>query len=79
MGNIICGDTEFNGKKYKFDYRNNVLVLIPETMEKYIKWRFEHLEVKEKNDYVNLEGITNNGYYICFIHVRLSEIGSGAL
>ena len=79
MGNIICGDTEFNGKKYKFDYRNNVLVLIPETMEKYIKWRLEHLEVKEKNDYVNLEGITNNGYYICFIHVRLSEIGSGAL
>lgn len=79
MGNIICGDTEFNGKKYKFDYRNNVLVLIPETMEKFIKWRFAHLDIKEKNDYVNLEGITNSGYYICFIHVIFSEIGSGVL
>lgn len=79
MGDIICGDTEFNGRKYKFDYRNNVLVLIPEVLEKFIKWRFEHLEVKERNDYINIEGTTNNGYYICFIHVKFSEIGSGAL
>ena len=43
MGNLICGETEFNGKKYKFDYRNNVVVLIPETMENFAKWRFRSI------------------------------------
>ena len=79
MKNLICGETKFNGKKYKFDYRNNIIVLIPEVMENFVKWRFQHLGTENKYDYINLEGITNSGYYICFIHVRFSEIGSGAL
>lgn len=79
MKQIICGETSLNGKKYKFDYRDNILVLIPEIMENFLTWRFEHLENSYKNEYVNLEGKTNWGCYICFIHVKFYELGSGAL
>lgn len=79
MSKIICGDLEFNNIKYKFDFRDNVLVLLPEELQDYTKWHFEHFGKTEKFDYVNIEGVTNNGYYICFIHVKFSHLGRGTL
>ena len=79
MEKLICGELEFKGIKYKFDYRNNILVLIPQILDDYAQWRFEHLGKNKECNFVNIEGRTNTGNYICFIHVRFSEIGSGAL
>lgn len=79
MSKIICGDLEFNNRKYKFDFRDNILVLLPEELQEYTKWHFEHFDKKEKFEYVNIEGVTNNGWYICFIHVKFSHLGRGTL
>ena len=79
MEQIICGNLEFDNIKYKFDFRDNVLVLIPEEMQEYSKWRFYQSGKKDKFDYVNIEGTTNNGWYICFIHVKFLHLGRGAL
>lgn len=79
MKNLICGDLIYNEKKYKFDFRDNVLVLLPEDLESYPKWQFEHLGKKEKKEYINVEGTTNLGYYICFVHVSFSNMGRGIM
>ncbi len=79
MSQIICGDLEFDNIKYKFDFRDNILVLLPEELQQYAKWRFEHLGKKERFDYVNVEGVTNNGWYICFVHIKFFHLGRGAL
>lgn len=79
MEQIICGNLEFDNIKYKFDFRDNVLVLIPEEMQEYSKWRFYQSGKKDKFDYVNIDGTTNSGWYICFIHVKFSHLGRGAL
>lgn len=54
MEQIICGNLEFDNIKYKFDFRDNVLVLIPEEMQEYSKWRFYQSGKKDKFDYVNI-------------------------
>lgn len=80
MSKLVCGDLEYENTKYKFDFRDNLLVLIPEKMDtNYTKWYFEHLGKNEKFDYINLDGITSDGKYICFIHVKFSHLGRGAL
>ena len=73
--NIICGDLEHDNIKYKFDFRNNILVLVPEKLESYPKWQFEHIGKKEESKCINIEGTTNLGQYICFVHVKFSDIG----
>lgn len=77
--NIICGDLEHDNIKYKFDFRNNILVLVPEKLESYPKWQFEHIGKKEESKCINIEGTTNLGQYICFVHVKFSDIGRGIL
>ena len=79
MRNIICGDIEYDNIKYKFDFRDNILILLPEELQEYTRWYFEHLGKKEKFEYVNIEGVTNSGWSICFIHVKFSHLGRGAL
>lgn len=79
MSNIICGDLEYDKIKYKFDFRDNILVLLPEKLDEYLKWRFKNVGKADKFDYVNIEGVTNNGWYICFIHVKFSNLGRGTL
>ena len=79
MEPIYCGDLSFNNIKYKFDFRDNILVIIPEDLEDYTKWYFEHIEKKDKFERVNIEGTTNDGWYICFIHVKFSHMGRGIL
>ncbi|HIT10358.1 MAG TPA: hypothetical protein IAC24_02010 [Candidatus Onthousia faecigallinarum] len=79
MSKIICGELTFNNIKYKFDFRDNILVLLPDELQEYTKWHFEHIGAREKFDYVNIDGTTNNGWYICFIHVKFSYLGRGIL
>lgn len=79
MVKIICGSTEFNNKKYKFDFRDNILVLIPDELEDYSKWFFEHVNSIESNEKTNIKGITNNGKIIYFLSIKLIELGGGAL
>ena len=41
MSKLVCGDLEYENTKYKFDFRDNLLVLIPEKMDtNYTKWYF---------------------------------------
>lgn len=54
-------------------------VLIPDELEDYTKWHFKHIGNKDKFELVNVEGTTNNGFYICFIHVKFSYMGRGIL
>lgn len=79
MVKTICGSTEFNNKKYKFDFRDNILVLIPDELEDYSKWFFEHVNSIESNEKTNIKGITNNGKIIYFLSIKLIELGGGAL
>lgn len=79
MDQTYCGDLIFNNIKYKFDFRNNVLVIIPDELEDYTKWHFKNIGSKDKFERVNVEGTTNNGFYICFIHVKFSHMGRGIL
>lgn len=79
MNDIICGEVEFDGNMYKFDYRNNIIVLIPEKLENYLKWRFEQRTKSTIYERKNIEGKTNMGYYVCFLRVKFSELGSGTL
>lgn len=79
MEQTYCGDLVFNNIKYTFDFRNNVLVIIPDELEDYTKWHFKHICNKDKFERVNVEGTTNNGFYICFIHVKFSHMGRGIL
>lgn len=79
MEQMYCGDLIFNDIKYKFDFRNNILVIIPDKLEEYTKWYFNNIGNKDKFARVNVEGTTNNGCYICFIHVKFSHMGRGIL
>lgn len=79
MEQTYCGDLIFNDIKYKFDFRNNVLVIIPDKLEDYTKWHFNYIGNKDRFEQVNIEGTTNNGFYICFIHVKFSHLGRGIL
>lgn len=79
MEQIYCGDLIFNDIKYKFDFRNNILVIIPDVLEDYTKWHFKNIGKNNKFERVNVEGITNNGWYICFVHVKFSHLGRGIL
>lgn len=79
MEQTYCGDLVFNNLKYKFDFRNNILVIIPDELEDYTKWHFKNIGNKEKFERINVEGTTNNGCYICFIHVKFSHMGRGIL
>lgn len=79
MKQIHCGDLIFKNTKYKFDFRNNVLIIIPDKLENYTKLHFSNIGNENKFEQVNVEGTTNNGCYICFIHVKFSHIGRGIL
>lgn len=79
MEQIYCGDLIYNDTKYKFDFRNNILVIIPDELEDYAKWHFNNIGNRNKFERVNVEGTTNNGWYICFIHVKFSHMGRGIL
>lgn len=81
MERIICGELVFNGNNYKFDFRDNILVIQPEKLEKYSEWYFKQIGKGNTVDMeeINLEGTTNNGYYICFVHIKFSHLGRGIL
>lgn len=79
MEQTYCGDLIFNDIKYNFDFRNNILVIIPKELEEYTKWHFNNIGNKDKFARVNVEGTTNNGCYICFIHVKFLHMGRGIL
>lgn len=79
MTNIICGDLQLNGKNYKFDFRDNILVVLPNKLENFLKWRFDYLDKKSNHNSINLEGITNEGKYIIFVNVKFVETGRGSL
>ena len=80
MSNLICGEIMYNNVEYKFDFRDNILVLVPSKLESFSETILKFLNndiVSE--EYINLEGITNQNKYICFMHIRLSDIGRGVL
>lgn len=79
MQEILCGECKFENLDYKFDFRDNKIVLMPNNLEDYFKWYGKNLCDKKKYEMMNIEGITNNGKYICFIHIKVVEIGRGAL
>ena len=79
MNSFICGNLNFNDMEYKFDYRNDILVIIPNELEDYSRWNFNYFLKQEKFERINVEGITNMGQYICFIHVKFSNLGRGIL
>lgn len=79
MDQIYCGDLIFNDIKYKFDFRNNILVIIPDELGDYTKWHFNNIGSRDRFERINVEGTTNNGCYICFIHVKFSHMGRGIL
>lgn len=80
MDKIICGELEYNSKKYYFNFRNNILVIQPEKMEYYPKWCFNNSGNESSLDEgINVEGETNEGRYICFVNVKFSQIGRGIL
>ena len=44
MNQIYCGDLIFNDIKYKFDFRNNILVIIPDELKDYTWASLEELK-----------------------------------
>ena len=80
MSNLICGEIEYNNVEYKFDFRDNILVLIPSKLENFSKTILKYLNNDTNTkEYINLEGITSQNKYICFMHIRLYDIGRGIL
>lgn len=61
MDQIYCGDLIFNDIKYKFDFRNNILVIIPDELGDYTKWHFNNIGSRDRFERINVEGTTNNG------------------
>ncbi len=60
MEQIYSGDLIFNDTKYKFAFRNNVLVIIPDELEDYTKWHFNNIGNKNKFERVNNRKNFNN-------------------
>lgn len=79
MNKIICGELIYNNNNYKFDFRDDILIIMPPELQEYTKWSFNQIGKSNKNEVISLEGLTNDGWYICFIDIKLYEIGRGAL
>lgn len=78
MEKIIEGKIEYNLKKYSFYYINNILTLIPDdSLKNVLESLFWNKDERTNKDEMLLEGITNTGYRIIFINVKLTEESGG--
>lgn len=79
MNKIICGELNYEEKRYYFNFNNNILVIQPENMLPTINCFFEHFVNTGEvlNSRINLFGETSEGKNICFINIKLSKIGRG--
>lgn len=81
MVKTICGELKYNNKKYYFNFKDDIITIQPKKMVNYSRWWFNYLgnEDNFSDNKINIEGVTSNGNYICFVHVRLRQIGSGVM
>lgn len=81
MDKIICGELIYEDKHYYFNFRDNILVIQPEKMDKYINCYFKFLDNSSENEQkpINIEGETNEERYICFINIKFVQLGRGVL
>lgn len=81
MNKTICGELKYNNKKYYFNFKDDIITIQPKKMVNYSRWWFNYLGHEEdfSDNEINIEGVTSGGKYICFVHVRLRQIGSGVM
>lgn len=77
MIETICGELIYKRKKYHFSFQDNILTMIPLKLKKYSFADFFIDEDDTTNVNININGITEKNFHICFLNVKPKKFGSG--